>query len=261
MAYTTLNPATDSDCPRVAADFVRRHAFANVRASMTLCLTLAIAGIPTLSCAQSQYEFKVPAPSAIASPAPGKDTLELPPAYGPSLPPAPPPLERVEIPSPFLGCWEGNPNSWDYLSDSFGSATIGKPGRIVFCYRSNRIDVPLAKIAMHADDWIKNALFHAGLGLTIPGVDQEHVSTQIYAITSTQIWARTFVPLKSLELVFWIIPMRTRYLLTDEELATLTDPNTVMVHARQELDAGDVQSLRYWHAEFYRIPDPTADTE
>ena len=228
---------------------------------------LAISAIITLSFlasahAQYQNEFTPAVPSDLATPsAPpsGMNMLELAPARGPRLPPAPPPLENVEIPSPFIGCWEGNPNGWDTVVDSFGGFTVGKPGRIVFCYRPTRIDVPTAAVAMGATDWMKDVAGHLGLGITIPKVDATGIRTTIYAMTPTQIQARTYVPLKGVELLFWVIPLSINQGATDEEIATLKDQDTISVVARQELIAPGMESLRYWHADFHRIPEPIAE--
>ena len=117
---------------------------------------LAISAIVTLSLlasAQAHYqnEFTPAVPWDLATPSAlpsGMNMLELAPAHGPRLPPAPPPLEKVEIPSPFIGCWEGNPNGWDTVVDAFSGFTVGQPGRIVFCYRPTHIDAPTAAVAM-----------------------------------------------------------------------------------------------------------------
>jgi len=82
-------------------------------------------------------------------PAPPLDrrTLDLPKLTGPDLPPAPPVLEKPRIPSPFLGCWSGKPIGFDSVISSPGSFTLGSPGKIVFCYRQDHIDVRDANIA------------------------------------------------------------------------------------------------------------------
>jgi len=71
------------------------------------------------------------------------NVLELAPIIGTRLPPPPPEIEHPEIPSPFIGCWEGHANGFDSEVSSTG-VTLGSPGRIVFCYQPNRIVVPEA---------------------------------------------------------------------------------------------------------------------
>ena len=92
---------------------------------------------------------------------PDNQVLELAPLIGAELPPAPPIVVNPQIPQGFLGCWEGSASGFDYVSTP---NTIGGPGRIVFCYRPTRIDVPEVEIHFGAADWIKNVAMHLGLG-------------------------------------------------------------------------------------------------
>ena len=235
-----------------------------------LFVALAIAAVSTRAAAQYQYDVPRPAPSAalpghqgentLDRPVAGQggNTLELAPAEGAKLPPAPPPLSHVEIPSPFIGCWEGTPNGFDSVVNSRDGFTIGQPGRIVFCYRPNRIDVPVAKLELGKNGWLKDVAMNYGLGLTLPKVDESRIESQVYAVTPTQIHARTFVPLKGVQLMFWVVPIPFQQTLTDEEFATLKNSDTVSVAARQQLVLGSgFESLRTWHADFHRISDPT----
>lgn len=241
-----------------------------VKWSRAIFFALAIAVVPAGAAAQYQYEVPGPAPSATTPGfqggntlerlpnGQGGNTLELAPAIGARLPPAPPPLAHVDIPSPFIGCWEGTPDGFDSVVNSRDGFTIGQPGRIVFCYRSNHIDVPVAKLDLGKDGWLKDVALNYGLGLTLPKVDEASIQSQVYAVTPTQIHARTFVPLKGLQLMLWVVPIPFRQTLTDEELATLKDPNTISVTARQQLVLGSgFESLRTWHADFHRVADPS----
>ncbi len=155
------------------------------------------ATLPRSTLAGPQSETYVPQPAVprLSAPTseqvPANQVLELAPLHGPRLPLAPPPIAEPIIPSPFLGCWEAKPDKFDMIVDSFGSATIGSPGEIIFCYRENRIEVPEAKIHFGIGDWIKDVLLHLGLGLTLAKLDPAGITTQIYAVTNTQIHARS----------------------------------------------------------------------
>jgi hypothetical protein len=185
---------------------------------------------------------------------PANQVLELAPLRGYQLPPAPAPMSAPHIPSPFLGCWEAKPDRFDMVVDSFGGATIGSPGRIEFCYRQDRIEVPRAEIHFGAGDWLKNVLFHFGTGITLTKLDSAGIRTEIYEVTSSQILARTFVPMKVTDLRFWTIPASQLEVLTDEELATAEPNDTIRVQARQELVLPGFESVRFWHADFHRVP-------
>jgi hypothetical protein len=180
-------------------------------------------------------------------------TLELPQLQGTELPPAPPVLREAVIPSAFLGCWTGNPERFDSVDSSRGTVTIGAPGRIVFCYRHDRIDVPEAEIAFSPADWALNVASHMGLGITTVTVDTPEIRTDIYAITATQIRSRTFVPTNVTERVLYLLPVARRETLVEEELVTLVDSATLLVQARQALELPGSRSIRTWHAYFHRM--------
>jgi hypothetical protein len=221
---------------------------------MTRKLRILMAvGCGLLGLAQSQ--IPIPAPSQIPTEPKitgSETTLELPQLRGPELPPAPPVLREAVIPSPFLGCWTGNPERFDSVVSSSGTFTIGAPGRIVFCYRHDHIDVPEAGIAFSPADWALNVALHIGLGITTVAIDTPDIRTEIYAITATQIHSRTFVPTNVTERVLYLVPVTRREILIDEELVTLIDPATLLVEARQALDLPGGHSIRTWHAYFHR---------
>jgi len=106
---------------------------------------------------------------------------------------------------------------------------------------------------MSVGDWLKNIALHLGLGIATTKVDVASIRTAIYAITDTQIHARTFIPLTLTERLFFLVPIKSEQKLIDEELITLLEPSALLVQARQELDVPGVQSVRTWHATFHRI--------
>jgi hypothetical protein len=130
---------------------------------------------------------------------------------------------------------------------------VGSPGKIIFCYRLDHIDVPEADISYSAGDWIKNVALHLGLGVTTATIDPRHITTSIYEITDRQIHARTFIPMDVTERILYLLPVTNRQTLVDEELATLIIPDTILVQARQALDMPGMHSVRMWHGEFRRI--------
>jgi len=130
---------------------------------------------------------------------------------------------------------------------------VGSPGRIVFCYRTDHVEVPEAGIYFGPSDWVKDIALHLGLGITTVTIDPRLITTSIYQITGTQIHARTFIPMYVTERLFYLLPVTSQQTLVDEELATLIDPDTILVQARQALDLPGMHSVRMWHADFHRI--------
>jgi hypothetical protein len=218
------------------------------RGVLALCAISAFGLSTTVRASQ----LELPAPSA-RPPGPSNKVLGLPALLGPTLPAAPPVLQKPEVPSPFLGCWTASPDKFDSVVSSFGGVTVGSPGKIVFCYRADHIEVPEAEISFSAGDWIKNVAFHLGLGVTTATIDPQGITTSIYEITDTQIHARTFIPMDVTERLLYLLPITKRQTLVDEELATLINSDTILLQARQELDIRGMQSVRMWHAEFHRI--------
>jgi hypothetical protein len=239
---------------------------------LMVCLILPLTAVSIKAVADPQQYFALPpagqrnqllAPPPtsmgrqfLAQP-PSDPVLELEPLVGPQLPLAPPALTKPEIPLPFIGCWEGNPDRFDSIVSSLGTVTVGSPGRIVFCYHQNQIEVPQAEITFSAAEWAKNIAAHLGLGYTQVKVDQPKISTEIYAITSTQMHTRTIIPLKITDKVAWVVPLVPyREVLVDEELVSVRAPDALLVEARQELAMGAMHSVRSWHANFHRVVHP-----
>jgi len=102
-------------------------------------------------------------------------------------------------------------------------------------------------------DWIKNVALHLGLGLTTATIDTQGIESKVYEETPTQIHARTFVPLDVTERLLFLVPIRSRQQLIDEELATSLGRDLLMVQARQAIAIGGMRSVRMWHAEFHRV--------
>lgn len=238
--------------------------------AIALLASLAIVS-PTNAVAEPQQEFAPPASGqfpASQSPqgnqalelAPSQNNriLELPPLVGGALPSPPPPVTNPEIPSPFIGCWEGTVERYDSADGNFQDVTISRPGRIVFCYRRNHIDVPVAELeaGFDAPSWFKEIATHLGFSFAFVKVDQNNIFNRIYAITSTQIYARTFVPLRIIGIWRWLLPVARGQVLVDEELAQKKDLDHLSIRARQELEVDGLPAVRTWHADFHRTIDP-----
>ncbi|MGB3552109.1 MAG: hypothetical protein WA993_15580 [Candidatus Binatus sp.] len=226
---------------------------------------------PTQAVAEPQQEFAPPpggqSPGSQSPqgnqalevvPSQNNRILELPPLVDGALPPPPQPLINPEIPSPFIGCWEGTVERWDSAVGNFQNVTISKPGRIVFCYRPNHIDVPVAELEAEfaAPAWIKGIATHLGFRLDFVKVDRNDISNRIYAITPSQIYARTFVPLSIIGHWRWVLPVPKHAALVDEELVQKKDLDHLSVQARQELEVDGLPAVRTWHADFHRTADP-----
>jgi hypothetical protein len=111
---------------------------------------------------------------------------------------------------------------------------------------------------MGAADWLTDIALHLGLGVATIKVDTQNISTAIYAITDRQIHVRTFIPLIVTHRLLYLLPITSKQMLIDEELATLLDRDDLMIQARQQLKFPDLEGVRTWHAFFHRVPSATS---
>lgn len=126
----------------------------------------------------------------------------------------------------------------DSADGNFQNVTVSRPGRIVFCYRRNHIDVPVAEFeaGFAASPLLKDIFTHVGFGLAFVQVDHHHISNGVYPIAPTQIYARTFVPLRMIDLSRWLLPVPKHQILVDEKLSQKKDLDHLSIRVRQELE-------------------------
>jgi hypothetical protein len=238
--------------------------------AISLLASLAVI-LPTQAVADPQQEFAPPAGGQFSvsqspqssqtlevAPSQNSRILELPPLAGGALPPPPQPVTNPLVPSPFIGCWEGAVERFDSTVGDFQSMTIIRPARMLFCYRPNHIDVRVAEIGAEfaAPPWINDIVEHLGFGLAFIKGDRHDISNRIYAITPTQIYTRTFVPLKIVGLWRWLLPVPRHPALVEEELAQKKDLDHLSVQARLEIEVDGRLGVKTWHADFHRTVDP-----
>ena len=189
---------------------------------------------------------------------PTLEVFELPTLNGPLLPAPPPAIELPEVPSPFLGCWEGDPGAFDTLATDSGLVDIGTPGRgtpgrIVFCYRRHSIEVPEAEVKIgfkgHVVDW----LLHRGLGFST--FKARGVTTEVFGVTPLEIHARTNLKITQTEHWLYVIPSDTDQPSEVDWLATLTAPDTTLVQGRQVISISGLNMWGSWHGTFRRVTD------
>ena len=180
-------------------------------------------------------------------------TFVLPSLTGPQLPPPPPTLTTPEIPSPFLGCWQGDPGKFDTVQTDVGLVDIGSPGRIVFCYDEHTVELPEAQVRIHpgarAIDW----LMHFGLGFSTYNAHGLH--TDIYAISPVNIHGRTTLALTQTEHWLYVIPSRHEQPSEVDWIVTLIRPDTALIEASQVIYDKDFRMWGTWHGTFHRMAE------
>ncbi len=225
------------------------------RATYILAIAVLFLPVSRHASAQVPNAQEVAPIEAAPSTAPDQSSLELPVLNGPQLPPPPATLPLPEVPSPFLGCWEGNPGSFDTLATDVGIVGIGAPGRIVFCYHHHSIDVPEAKVTIGVKGHVLDLLIHFGLAFST--YNAHGVSTSVFAITPTQIRARTTLVIVQTEHWLYVIPSHTEQPSEVDWQATMTAPDTTVVQGRQVIFTNGLKMWGAWHGTFHRLTDET----
>jgi hypothetical protein len=248
MLYAFVLTATTAGAQSIAPDVQSQQAYPTPASSV---LT------PTQQ-PPTTNDHAVVIPGAQASPA-----MDLPQVWHATieepLPPAPPVMPDPVIPASFFGCWKGNPGGWDERT-RLPSANplgynIGAPGEIIFCYRDNTLEIPLAKVYISPAKRVLDLALN--LGLNYNTASAHSISADLYSISPTTIHSRTRLTVVIRGHILLLFPVD--YLsepIIDDETATLVAPDAVRVEGRQVLFLqGAPQYSATWHANFSRISD------
>jgi hypothetical protein len=187
-------------------------------------------------------------------------TLVLPKLEGPRLPPAPPAIESPNIPYSFRGCWEGDPDGFDWVATdpgliAFGGhgMAVGGPGKITFCYSEHQISVPNAEVRISVAVHALDVLSHLGLGFSTFAA--HGISTDLYAITPTRMRARTDLVVVQTDHWLYVIPAHSGWPSEVDWTARLTGPDAVLIEAQQIILNSGLRTWGGWHAVFHRVAD------
>lgn len=181
------------------------------------------------------YRSSSPPQSQIQPNVPTTNTLELPPLFGPHLPPpspAIPPLE-VKLPSAFLGCWQGNPGMFDTIhTDNSMMVDVGSPGKSVFCYAvDNKIEIPYAEVTINAKGRALDVIGHLGLGYS--SFVAHSLNSDVYNIAPTEVRAETDLSITQTDHWLYVIPSKSEQPSQILWVASLISPDTLLIKADQ----------------------------
>jgi|ERR1700722_956396 len=196
-------------------------------------------------------------PTALKPLGSGNNTMTLPEVWTPTkeipLPAPPPALSGFEIPSPFIGCWEGNPHAFDeitFIAPNFYQ--IGVPGKIQFCYQDHSVDIPKALIHVSVLKGMQEFVENFGLGIST--FRARGISTDVYQISPTHLRARTTLQLDITFHFLMVFPFHmTEPSLVDWE-ATLEGSNLLLIKADEVFNYnGQLIMAGTWHGYFHRL--------
>ena len=186
----------------------------------------------------------------------GESTLELPQVWTPTqaqpLPPAPPPLVEPQLPASFVGCWVGDPGSFDRVYPLGIGYQAGEPGEIEFCYYADRITIPRAQVRLSIGKRILD--FVGNLALSFDTFPAHAIRTDIYSVSPGEIRARTVLEIDSTGHFLMLIPYHS---LSEASIvdwdAKLAAADLCVVNALQVVYIGEQPSFAgSWHGNFRR---------
>jgi len=184
---------------------------------------------------------------------PSTDILEIPQLTGPTMPPTPPALASVKIPSGLIGCWEGDPGDFDQVQTDSVIKSIGTLGKIVFCYRAESIDVQ--QVEIRVSPMARAYDIALSMGLSYTTFKAEGVGTDVFLVTPDTLRTRTMLDVVATAHVFWLIPLHQHQSMLEDEVVKLNGTDSVSVKARFLYTAPSIQMWGTWHADFHRVSD------
>jgi len=187
---------------------------------------------------------------------PSTDILEIPQLTGPTMPPTPPALASVKIPAGLIGCWEGDPVDFDQVQTDSFIKSIGTPGKIVFCYRAESIDV--RQVEIRVSPLARAYDIALSMGLSYTTFKAEGVRTDVFLVTPDTLRTRTMLDVVATAHVFWLIPLHQHQGMVEDEVVKLNGNDSVSVKARFLCTTPSIKMWGTWHADFHRVSDYTA---
>src|SRR5262249_31954267 len=141
------------------------------------------------------------------------------------------PLGRPEIASAFFGCWEGAPGKFDSVVSEPQVKSLIRLDQVAICYSPRGAQI----VEFDLDLTPTHRIFARILEFLSLGYHRSRVSwvkTELYKVTSTQIYERSTLLLELTESSLFKLPRTSRHTIVDEELATLARPGSVSVVGR-----------------------------
>jgi hypothetical protein len=176
--------------------------------------------------------------------------LELPRLAGLDLPAVGEPLAQPQIPTGFFGCWSGRPRKFESVVPATNTDSLYRLDRVTKCYAPNAIETRQFLLALTPRNPTLTAILEF-LNLGHHEAEVEREETRIYALAPNQIYSRGTLKLELSTASLFKFPKSKRYILVDEEIATLVDPDNLTVVGRAFLTGTESRSVGTWHADFH----------
>jgi hypothetical protein len=173
-------------------------------------------------------------PAALAEVPPARDfpgTLALPRLIDAEVPETGTPITQLRIASGFFGCWEGNPGEFASVIGASGEDSPGALRRVVRCYLPGQIETQefgLELVSRHPIcDKVRRVL-----SLGYRRVRVKEASIKVYRVNANQVYSRGTMKIELTESSLFKWPRTMQHTVVDEEIATLVNPDLVLIAAR-----------------------------
>ncbi|HLW69101.1 MAG TPA: hypothetical protein VKS22_00610 [Candidatus Binataceae bacterium] len=178
------------------------------------------------------------------------ETLRLPRLIHTEIPATGAPIAEPKIASGFFGCWVGDPGKFSAIVGVSGRDSPSKLGRVVKCYMPGRIETEEFNLELvtRYPRWNK-ILSVVGLGYR--RVRVKEARTAVYKTNANQIYSRGTMKLELTESSLFKWPRTTQRAVVDEEVATLVNPDLVLIAGRVFVSAAQGRSVGVWSAKLH----------
>jgi hypothetical protein len=160
------------------------------------------------------------------------------------------PIAQPQIASGFFGCWEGDPGEFTSIIGASGRDSVFTLGRVVKCYMPGGIETQEFNLELVSRYQRLSKILRL-LGLGYRRVRVKEARTAVYQVNATQIYSRGTMKLELTESSLFKWPRTTLRSVTDEEVATLVNPDSVLIAGRAFVRAAEGPSVGIWSANLH----------
>jgi hypothetical protein len=177
-------------------------------------------------------------------------TLALPRLIDAEVPASGTPIVQPRIASGFFGCWEGNPGEFASVIGASGQDSPAALRRVVRCYMPGQIETQEFDLDLVSRNPICDKILRA-MSLGYRRVRVKEASTNVYRVNTNQVYSRGTMKLELTESSLFKLPRTTQHTVVDEEVATLVNPDLVLIAGRAFVTTAEGPSVGIWSADFH----------
>jgi hypothetical protein len=211
-----------------------------LRSICTVCASLAC-----LPLGRPAALAEVPAAPDLAG------TLALPRLIDAEVPETGTPITQPRIASGFFGCWEGNPGEFASVIGASSEDSPAALRRVVRCYLPGQIETQEFDLELVSRHPICDKILRI-MSVGYRRVRVKEASTNVYRVNANQVYSRGTMKLELTESSLFKWPRTTQHTVVDEEVATLLNPDLVLIAGLAFVSTAKGLSVGIWSADLHR---------